>query len=431
MCGEYIMVNLNNDVKKIMNLIEDNGYQVYLVGGFVRDSIIGKENDDFDLCTNMPFDSIKKIIPNFRMMRENSHRNTGIVRINDVDIEISMFKGKDLNEDLFCRDLTINSIAMNSSGEIFDPFNGVDDIKKGIVRITNSTGEAFDKDPLRILRAIRFAGVLGYEIDEVTWNHMLNKKHLLNGVAVERIYSELCKIILCNKPGDLINKYRDVLLEVMPELKDMVGFQQNNPYHMYDVFEHSMVVLNNTSRNLILRFSALFHDCGKPDCMTVDQNGISHFYGHCKFSSDKFKSFAKRMKFDNESIYEIQKLISFHDYVLDTTNKSINRFIRDFGTKNIDLLFELKFADICGQNVDKMERINEIQKLRDVYNDYLNSMPVLSLKDLKINGNVLKEMNFNGKTIGVILNDVLEMVSSGELVNDTDDIKEFVSKKYH
>lgn len=424
------MAIINDEVQKIMKLIESSGYEVYLVGGFVRDSIIKKENKDYDLCTNMPFEKLKELISDMVIMRENNHRNTCVLRRNNMDIEISLFRGETLYDDLFSRDFTINSIAMNSEGKIIDLLDGSSDIDKKIIRLSDVSGNAFKIDPLRILRAIRFAGVLEFDIDENTLYHMNNNKNLLSTVAVERIYVEIYKILMCEKPGELILKYKDIFCEVIPELKSMIDFNQNNPYHVYDVFEHTMIVLDNTKNNPYLRFAALFHDTGKPKCYSVDEDGIGHFFGHAKESTDIFTSFANRLKIDKKSMVIIQKLIFFHDTKLGGKARSINKFLQLFGEENIELLFDLKLADILGQNPDKYSRLAEISKLREMYLDYLNSKPVLGIKDLVINGRTLQQMEFDGKIIGIILRDVLEMVTDEKLPNDREEIENYVTGKY-
>ena len=424
------VIEINDEIRKIMKLVESNGYEIYLVGGFVRDSIIGKENKDYDLCTNMPFEKLKEIVPEMVIMKENDHRNTCVLRRNGEDIEISMFRGNDLVSDLICRDFTINSIALNSDGKIIDLLNGQYDINSKRIKLCDERGNGLINDPLRILRAIRFACVLGYEIEEITWKHMLENKHLLNDVAVERIYIELCKILMCDKPGDIFFRYKDILLEIVPELIPLVGFEQNNPYHIYDVFKHTMVALNNTRANLNLRLATLFHDTGKPECYTVDENGIGHFYGHAKVGASIFRNFANRIKIDKKSSVDIQKLIFFHDSILGTSTRSMNKFVQEFGEECLDMLFELKLADIQAQSTDKLDRINQINELRNTYISYLDTKPVLRIKDLDINGNDLKNMDFQGKIIGDILNDVLSKVSGEELSNNRDDIESYIVNKY-
>ncbi len=424
------MINIPEEVKSIMKQVNSLGYEIYIVGGFVRDSILGRPNKDYDLCTNMPFDKIKEFIPNFTVMRENEHRNTGVVRINGVDIEITMFRGNNLHEDLLNRDFTINSVALDADGNIVDLLNGQNDISSGVISLSDKSGIGLEIDPLRILRAIRFASTLGFEIDEETLKHMLEKKELLKNVACERILNELNKIIMCNNPGDIFRKYFDILVVVIPELMDIVNVSQNNPYHIYDVFEHTMVSLNSSEKNLDLRYAIVFHDTGKKESKTTNEDGVDHFYGHPKISTEKFINFAKRMRMDNESTERIKKLIFFHDVTLSDSVRGMNKFLQIFGVNDIELLFDMKLCDILGQNLEKSDRIDALNQLKEAYNKYIKSSPVLNVKDLDISGRDLLGMNFEGKIIGVILKDVLEQVSEETLNNNSEDIMDYVVSKY-
>lgn len=424
------MVIIPDEVKNIMKKVNELGYEIYIIGGFVRDSILQRQNKDYDLCTNMPFEYINEIVPNFTIMRENEHRNTGVVRINGIDIEISMLRGMNLYEDLLNRDFTINSIALDSDGKIIDLLNGQNDLESKIIMLCDKSGVAFENDPLRILRAIRFASILEFEIDANTYNHMLNKKHLLNNVACERVLIELNKIIMCDNPGNIIRKYFDIFSVVIPELLDIKGVSQNNPYHIYDVFEHTMTSLNSSEKNLALRYAILFHDMGKKDTKTTDKEGIDHFYGHPKISTEKFVKFAKRMKMDKDSSERIKKLIFFHEVTLSEQSKGINKFLQLFGIEDINLLFDMKLCDILGQNLEKSDRIEFLNRLREMYEKYIKSSPVLKIKDLDINGKDLLNMNFEGKIIGEILKDVLDQVSEEKLNNNSEEIMNYVTGKY-
>ena len=424
------MINIPDEVKSIMKKVNDMGYDIYIVGGFVRDSILQRPNKDYDLCTNMPFDKIKEFIPGFTVMRENDHRNTGVVRVNGVDVEITMFRGNNLYEDLENRDFTINSVALDCDVNIVDLLNGQNDIINKVISLSDKSGKGLEVDPLRILRAIRFAAVLGFEIDEETYKHMLDKKDLLKSVACERILIELNKIIMCNNPGDIIRKYYDILSVVIPELVDTRDVVQNNPFHIYDVFEHTMTSLNSSEKNLDLRYAIIFHDTGKKLCKTTDEDGVDHFYGHPKVSTEKFIEFAKRMKMDNESTERIKKLIFFHDVTLSEKSKGMNKFLQLFGVEDIHLLFDMKLCDILGQNLEKTDRMESLNRLREMYEKYIKSSPVLKIRDLDINGRDLINMNFEGKIIGEILKDVLEQVSEENLNNNNEEIMNYVTSKY-
>lgn len=424
------MITIPNEVKTIMKKIVEQGYEIYIVGGYVRDSIINRNNKDYDLCTNMPFEEIKEILPSFSAMRENDHRNTGTLRINNIDIEISTIRGNDISDDLKGRDFTINSIAVDSEGNIIDMIGGYNDIQNKIISLSDKTGKSLEVDPLRILRAIRFVGVLGYEIDEETYNHMLDKKDLLNTVAKERILIELNKIIMCENPSELFSKYYEILSVVIPELTDIKDLSQNNPYHIYDVFEHTMKALDSSERNLDLRYAILFHDTGKKESKTTDEDGIDHFYNHPKISTEKFIKFAHRMKMNKTSIERIKKLIFFHDVTLSTKSKSMNHFLKIFGSEDIELLFDMKLCDILGQNLDKIDRAELLEKLRKMYLDYLSTSPALKIKDLSINGRDLINMNFEGKIIGIILKDVLDQVGQENIGNNPEEIRNYITSKY-
>ena len=408
------MIEINSEVKKIMNLIESKGYEVYIVGGFVRDSIIGRESNDYDLCTNIPLTELKEILPYLSMMSQNEVRNTGIIHRGGVDIEITEYRGKDLYEDLSLRDITINSIALTSDGKIIDPMNGVDDIKNKIVRVNPGT---IDLDSRAILRAVRFDVLLGYNMDEKSLIEIYENRVLLNNVTPERIRKELLKILVCDNAGDLISRYRDIFFEIIPELKSLVGVDNGDGL---DLFEHTMSVVNKTSPNLYLRLAALFHDTGKV-------NGLDDY---SKRSIESFQSFASRLKIDKNTRYNVKKLMFFHDMSLEADKKTMAKFIHEIGVDSLDLLFELKLADIGARNNDIGTSVKEMNNLRETYLKFLETKPVVGIKDLDIDGKSLSQMSFDSKLVGVILYDVLGKVMNEELENKRDVLEEYVSVKY-
>lgn len=411
---DEFMFEINSEVKKIMNLIESEGFEVYIVGGFVRDSIIGRESNDYDLCTNMPLNKLKELLPYLSMMSQNEVRNTGIIHRGGVDIEITEYRGKDLYEDLSLRDITINSIALTSDGKIIDPMNGVDDIKNKIVRVNPGT---IDLDSRAILRAVRFDGLLGYNMDEKSLIEIYENRVLLNNVTSERIRKELLKILMCDNAGDLISRYRDIFFEIIPELKSLVGVDNGDGL---DLFEHTMCVVNKTSPNLYLRLAALFHDTGKV-------NGLDDY---SKRSIECFQSFASRLKIDKNTRYNVKKLMFFHDMSLEADKKTMAKFIHEIGVDSLDLLFELKLADIGARNNDIGTSVKEMNNLRETYLKFLETKPVVGIKDLDIDGKSLSQMSFDSKLVGVILYDVLGKVMNEELENKRDVLEEYVSVKY-
>ena len=291
-------MTLSKDVKKIMELITKDGYECYLVGGAVRDSILNRKSKDYDFTTNMPLSILKEKLPKLVIMKENSHRNTAIYKKDKEIYEITMLRGKDIYEDLLYRDFTMNAIAVDKEGNYMDPFSGIEDIYNRKITLVQEDGEGFILDPLRILRAIRQADSLDFEIDENTKKEMIKKKHLLEEVAKERIYNELKRIILSGTIEKYLIEYKEIFFEIIKELKTCDNFLSKNDYHIYDVYQHTVKVVQNTNPNLYLRLAALFHDIGKPDTFTIDEKGVGHFLGHSKRSLEIFEEFADIYKID-------------------------------------------------------------------------------------------------------------------------------------
>lgn len=424
-------LKISDTVKIVLTSINKLGYDAYLVGGSVRDSIIDRKNNDYDICTNMPLEVLNSIIPSFIVMKENNNRNTGIISLNGYNIEISSYKGETILDDLKERDFTMNAIAVDKTGYIIDPFDGILDIKNKTIKLIKKDGMGFLKDPLRIMRAIRLAGQLNFEIDDDCLKEMEKKKVLLDYVKEERIYSELKKILLLDKPSIVLRKYKNILFQILPELKPMDSFEQNNPHHTYNVFEHTMLVLDSTEANLLLRLTALFHDAGKPKSYIKDEKGIGHFYGHPLVSDQLFKECSKRLKIDKKTVAIVSKLIRFHDDAFGLKEKSIKKLLLKFNEDELKLLFKIKAADIMGRNPEDIEKdLKSLEQVQQVYLDYLKTNPCLNVKDLKINGDNLIQLGFNGKIIGDILNDLFTKVFDGSLKNDEKELEEYITKRY-
>lgn len=424
-------IDIPDFLKDILGKINDAGYEAYLVGGAVRDAVLGKENKDYDLCTNMPFTEISKLFPKFIVMKENDHRNTGTFRVNGEDIEITAFRGNSLKEDLSNRDFTINAIACDKDGNVIDYYNGLDDIKNKKISLVNKEGLGIDADPLRILRGVRFSGKLGFDIDFNTKEVFNSKLDLLDRVAPERVYNELKKILVVDNIGNLVRDNKEVFFKLFPELSFGYKFEQNNPYHIYDVFEHTLSVMDNTSNNFELRLAALFHDIGKPFTYTEDEDGIGHFYGHPSVSKKIFEDIARKYRFDIKTRSSVTHLIENHDIEFSHKKSKMARLIQEIGEDDLKLLFLIKKADILGQNPKySISRLNSLKESLDEYEQFINSNPALRIKDLKINGNKIKELGFSGVKIGNILNDLLQMVTDEVVENESQALEEFVLKHY-
>ena len=419
-------LSINPTIIEILSTISRQGYEAYLVGGAVRDAILDKPNKDYDICTNMPLPKIKELFPKFHIMKPNNHRNTGVMRFNNLEIEISEFKGKNITEDLHNRDFTINAIALDKDGNLIDPYNGLQSLKQKTISLIDKDGTAFIEDPLRILRAIRIAAKMNFEIDSNCRAQMEFKKKLLSTVAVERVYRELIQILISDKPSYYIRENLQIFFEILPELKPMYKFDQKNPWHIYDVLEHTLVALDNTEKNIFLRFAALFHDIGKPSKFFIDKQGVGHFYGHPEKSEEIFDSIATRLKMDNKTRKLVSKLIRDHDTPLSKKSDKIYDFLKINGFDYTLLLFKLKRADNLSQNLEKSQAVlEELAIIEELYKQHM-----LRFDNLQLNGDKLVELGYSGKRIKLILDDVTKLVVTNRLPNDERIIMEYISRRH-
>ena len=315
---------------------------------------------------------------------------------------------------------------LDKDGNLIDPYNGLQSLQEKTISLIDKQGKALEEDPLRILRGIRIASKMGFEIDQNCKTQMEYKKRLLKEVAVERIYRELIQILISDKPSHYIRENISIFFEILPELKPMYQFEQKNPWHIHDVLEHTLAVLDNTEKNIFLRFAALFHDIGKPAKFFTDENGIGHFYGHHEKSEEIFLSIATRLKMDNKTKKLVSKLINQHDNPLSKKSDKIYEFLRSNGFDYTILLFKLKRADNLGQNPGKATPVlQELAITEELYKQHM-----LRFENLQLNGSKLVELGYSGKRIKLILDDVTKMVVTNKLLNEEKTIIEYISRRY-
>lgn len=419
-------LSMNQTIIELLTKINDCGYEAYLVGGAVRDAILNQPNNDYDICTNMPLHLIKELYPNFHLMKPNNNRNTGVIRLDGLEIEISEFKGNTIAEDLHNRDFTINAMALDKNGNLIDPYNGIESLQQKTISLIDKKGTALQEDPLRILRGIRIAAKMNFEIDQNCKTQMEYKKRLLVEVAVERIYRELIQILISDNPSHYIRDNISIFFEVLPELKSMHQFNQNNPWHIYDVLEHTLVALEHTEKNIFLRFAVLFHDIGKPSKYTIDKEGTGHFYGHPEKSEEMFLAIANRLKMDNKTKKLVSRLIKDHDSKLSKKSDKIYEFLKVNGFDYTLLLFKLKRADNLAQNPEKASPVlEELDTTEQLYKEHM-----LRFDNLELNGSKLVELGYSGKRIKLILDDVKKLVVTNRLPNDERIIMEYISRRH-
>ena len=432
----------------IIQELEKCGHEAYMVGGCVRDSALCRIPHDYDICTSATPDAIRKALPYENIIPTGLQHGTVTILINDEPYEITTFRvdgeysdsrrpdevkfTDSIIEDLKRRDFTINAMAYNPKTGLIDPFNGMDDIRHKKIKCVGSAKERFREDALRILRAIRLASQLEFTIVPGTdWEIHQQYKNLEN-ISIERINSEFCKIAQSEEFCIQLILYSEVFSLFIPELKDMIGFQQNNPHHAYDVYEHTFQAIEHCkSDDLIVRLAVFFHDFGKPHYFQDEDDGLRHFKGHGKVSADMTNDIMKRLRFDNNTRNEVVELVYYHDATFEIGEKYIKRWLNKIGEKQFRRLLSVREADIKGQtphyNKDRLQKVKNIKMLLD---EILSEESCFSLKDLAINGNDIKKILLlkEGKDIGVWLNKLLKLVIDGDLDNTREDLISYITK---
>lgn len=416
-------MNLPLYVKKIFTTIEQTNNEVYIVGGAVRDYLLGIKNSDYDFATNLNVEQIMKLFKDYKIINNNSQKhNTVTIYIDHNKVEISTYKGANLKEDLANRDLTINAIAYHYQQGLIDYWGGITDLKKKILRVPNNAKSIIEADYLRILRVLRFASNLGFMIDLDTKNYLFEFKEMLKTISVERIFSELKQILIGKNVLNILLEYKEILGVIIPDLIPCFNFNQNSVYHLHDVYTHTAYVVSYCPNNYLIRLAALFHDIGKPKTYTEeikDNLVIGHFYGHPKISMEIAKKNLKRLKCSNIDTSKILYLVLHHDfYVKDKQDvKKLLVMAPNSDLAVFNQLVDLHLADRIDHVNCVVENHDEIKKIANLI---ISNKEVINLKGLAINGNDLLSLGFKAQEIKKVLNEVLEAVVTDKLVNEKD-----------
>lgn len=439
-------------VKELNKMFTERGHELYLVGGCVRDYLMGKEPHDYDMCTSaFPTETIETLTAN-----DISYTAKGIVFgtvvavIDGEEYEITTYREdalykdkrhpdsvsfvRDINSDLGRRDFTINAMAMNIiTGKIVDPFDGKKDLENKIIKSVRDPYLRFDEDGLRILRAMRFAIKFGFEIEEETKQAMHENVMDLEFVSKERVTEEFRKTLTLNKPiSSIFMEFNDIVSYLIPEIKECVGFNQNNKYHKHDVYEHMLAVVDLADTNKFeIKMAALLHDIGKPKSYVVGEDGYGHFYGHPLVSKEICVDLLKNdFRLTREETALILNLVEFHDEYIASTKKSVKKFIAKHGKDFLDDWFILKNADFNDHIIDKSNVpsnwYTDISIIKEFERQLDEEENCFSLKDLAVNGNDVKTLLVlkEGKEVGKALNRLFEMVINEEVENTKDALLE-------
>lgn len=427
--------------KYIIDTITEAGYEAYVVGGCVRDSILGRNPEDWDITTSAKPEQVKELFR--RTIDTGIQHGTVTVMLDKEGFEVTTYRidGKyedsrhpkevtftpNLVEDLKRRDFTINAMAYNEKDGLIDIFGGMQDMEQKIIRCVGEAKERFREDALRIMRAIRFSAQLGYSIEEGTRKAITELAPSLKNISAERIQVELVKLLVSPHPDYMKVAYETgVTAVILPEFDAMMKTPQNHPHHRYGVGEHTLHALNYVEADKYLRLSMLFHDIGKPATFTEDEKGIHHFKGHAAVGQDMTKSILRRLKFDNDTIYTVSKLVYFHDYGngVEPDMRIVRRAIHKIGEDIFPLLFPVKYADIMAQSdYLKQEKLDTLAKWKNLFQEISKQGQCVSLKTMAVTGSDLIALGMKpGKEIGAVLQSLLELV----LENPENNTKEYL-----
>ena len=432
-----IKINIPADANELIHTLQNNGHSAYIVGGCVRDSILGRTPHDWDICTSATPSEMLEIFKDKKIIETGLQHGTVTVVVNGEPYEITTYRidgiysdnrrpdtvtfTDKLVEDLRRRDFTINAMAYNDEEGLIDPFNGMEDIKYKKISCVGCAEDRFGEDALRILRAIRFAAQLEFTImPDTDWEIHKQYKNLEN-ISIERINSEFCKIASSDDFCVELLLYKDVFSLFIPELKDMFDFPQNNPWHIWDVFGHTIHAVEYCdSDDLVVRLAVFFHDFGKPHSYQDGEDGIRHFKGHGKVSADMTDSIMKRLRFDNETRNNVVELVYYHDATFEVGKKYVKRWLNKIGEKQFRRLLQVKKADNKAQNLElSSDRIKELSEIEALIDEVLQEDECFSLKDLAVNGKDLIGVGYKaGKELGNTLNKLLQLVIDGDCPNE-------------
>ena len=441
--------DLDKDVKFILKQLNKNGTG-FLVGGAVRDKILNKDPGDYDFATDIEYSELKRIFADYNPKEMGAHFGILMIKVNGKSYEIAKFRKetgvynsrypkeikfvKTIEEDLSRRDFTINSLAYNEETGIVDLYGGKQDIKRKVIRFVGKPKLRIEEDALRILRAFRFISKLGFNLDKKTAEAICKKRKFLIKISKERIFDELSKILMGNfaKKALIEMKKLRVLEMIIPEFRYAYNFDQNNPIHTDDLFNHIIKVIHLCDYDLITRFAALFHDLGKINAKIIDAKGIFHFYGHEKESALIAEEELRMLKASNETINSVKKIIKNHMLIYeDVSDKTLKKLIIEMEDKNLKRLFNLFYADLNSKGIkSKKENEQILKNFWDKIENIKKQGKILQFNDLDITGIDLINLKFDNRKIGEVKNRLYDLVLGDELENEKEELLKYVVNYY-
>ena len=420
-------------VLSCMDRLEENGFAAYVVGGCVRDHLLGLTPADYDMCTAALPEQTEALFADHRLVLAGKKHGTVGVVTEDGVIEITTFRTEgdyrdnrhpewvafvpDIKQDLARRDFTVNAMAYSPTRGYADPFGGRADLELKRLRAVGDPEQRFREDSLRILRGVRFAVRYGLTPENATLDAMISLRHLMDNLARERVFDELCKLLTLVTAEDLV-RFAPVLAAVIPELECCIGFQQHNPHHLHDVYGHTAHVVEAVPAELPLRWAALLHDIGKPTTFSMDETGRGHFYGHAKESAALADAILRRLKAPTALREQVVMLVAQHMTPLTPDKKLLRRRLSNLGRDMLHHLLTFQEADWGGKGTDEIRENGDFGEIRAILAEIEAEDACLSLKELAVNGHDLMAAGFTGPAIGKILNRLLSLVLDEQLPNE-------------
>ena len=439
-------IRLPKPVCTIIENLQLHGYEAYVVGGCVRDSILGREPEDWDITTSARPEEVKQLFK--RTIDTGIEHGTVTVMIDKEGFEVTTYRidgeyedsrhpkevefTRSLEEDLKRRDFTINAMAYNDTERLVDIFGGMQDLNMHRIRCVGDPRERFSEDALRILRAVRFSAQLAFPIEKETADAIRELAPTLVNISAERIQVELVKMLTSPHPELIQDAYElGITKVILPEWDNMVGVEQNTPHHRYDVARHTMEAMRKVGPDKVLRLTMLFHDMGKPEMKTTDEEGIDHFKEHALVSEEIARKVLRRLKFDNDTVRKVTKLVYFHDYRIAATNKSVRRALYKIGKELFPRYLEVRMADVMAQSdFNHFSKVNNILETEVCYHEVLDNQDCVSLKEMAIKGQDLMELGMKpGKDLGDMLNILLQYVIDNPDKNDKKILSEYALRQ--
>lgn len=440
-------IDIPQNVKAVIERLEAGGYEAYAVGGCVRDLMMGRKPKDYDIAVSALPEQTKKCFQDHKVFETGIKHGTVTIAADGENIEVTTFRAdgnysdcrrpesvsflKDIRGDLARRDFTVNAMAYNPRTGIVDLFGGADDLRRKRISCVGDPSERFSEDALRIMRALRLASELDFDIDEKTKEAIHKMKYLLNKISCERTSRELVLLLNGVAPFKILTRYADVIAAIVPEIEPCIGFEQHSRYHIYDVWTHIAAAVSRSVQQPDVRLALMLHDIEKPSCYRTDSNGNGHFFGHEKASAETAEKILRRLHFSNDTVKRVTTLIRYHSVKPASDDRTVKRLLSSVGEENFFLLVEVMKGDNSAKQDFCAERIQAVESMQKKAKEIISEKECFKLSDLSVNGRDIAKLGFCGEEIGIVLNKLLGEVIDGKISNDKAALLKLANEQFY